>query len=59
MLLAQRYRNITYAEMKQYVFNSIEYSFIEEPAVKEKLKADLTVRFDKFENRIAALHTRK
>lgn len=59
ILLAQRYKNISYAEMKQYVFNSIEYSFVEEPAVKQKLKADLTVRFDRFENMIAAMHPGK
>ncbi len=37
VLLAQRYNDISYAEMKQYVYNSIDYSFIEEKVVKKKL----------------------
>jgi len=49
VLLAYRYPDISYDEIKQFVFNSIEYSFIEEPEVKKKLRADLKKRFREFE----------
>jgi len=53
VLLAQRYKDISYAEMKQYVYNSIEYSFIEEKSVRKKLVKDLDKRFAAFEELIA------
>lgn len=49
VLLATRYRDIGYAEMKQYIYNSIRYSFIREPALKKRLEKDLDERFRKFE----------
>ncbi len=55
VLLAKRYPDISYKDIKRYVFNSIKYSFIEEEEVKEKLKADLEQRFTEFESGIDAL----
>ena len=49
VLLAKRYKQIGYADIKQFVYNSITYSFIKEPAVKAKLLQDLDRRFKKFE----------
>lgn len=58
VLLAKRYPEINYKDIRRFVFNSIDYSFIEEPEVKKKLKADLKKRFEKFEEQIAAIeHT--
>src|ERR1019366_5950481 len=56
VLLAKRYKDISYREIKQYVFNSIDYSFIKEDAVKEKLKAGLKSHFDIFEKEVLATH---
>ena len=55
VLLAQRYPEISYKDIRKFVFNSINYSFIEEPEVKEKIKADLKKRFEKFEEEIAGV----
>jgi adenosine deaminase len=52
VLLAKRYPDIKYGDIKRLVFNSIDYSFIEEEAVKEKLRKDLKQRFRKFEETI-------
>lgn len=52
VLLAKRYRNLTYNEIKQLVFNSITYSFIEEESVKKALLADLKQRFIAFEKSV-------
>jgi adenosine deaminase len=49
VLLANRYRNITYADIKQCVYNSIKYSFIENDNVKARLIKDLDARFAAFE----------
>lgn len=57
VLLALRYPEIKYRDIKHFVFNSIRYSFIEEPEVKEKLRADLKIRFEKFEKEIEGLAT--
>jgi len=54
VLLASRYKDVSYSEMKRFVYNSIDYSFIEEEPIKKQLKADLAKRFDKFEREIAA-----
>ncbi|MCB9045923.1 MAG: adenosine deaminase [Chitinophagales bacterium] len=53
VLLAERYPDISYAEIKQYVYNSIEYSFIEEPEVKKRLTKDLDNKFQQFEQTVA------
>lgn len=52
VLLAKRYKDISFGDIKSYVFNSIAYSFMNK-ADKEKLKNDLLVRFKKFENYFA------
>ena len=49
VLLAKRYPNVTYADIKQYVYNSINYSFIKENKVKQQLVKDLDQRFATFE----------
>lgn len=56
VLLAKRYPEISYKDIKRYVFNSIRYSFIEEPAVKEKLTANLKKRFEKFEEEVMLVY---
>lgn len=55
VLLAKRYPDLKYGDIKRLVFNSINYSFIEEEAVKEKLRKDLKQRFRKFEATIAEI----
>lgn len=49
VLLAKRYKTISYADIKQFVYNSISYSFIQDPAVKKQLTLDLDNRFKAFE----------
>ncbi|MBF4472541.1 adenosine deaminase [Flavobacterium sp. HJJ] len=49
VLLAKRYKTITYSDIKQFVYNSISYSFIQDPAVKKQLTLDLDNRFKTFE----------
>ena len=56
VLLAKRYKNISYEEIKEYVFNSIDYSFIKEDAIKASLRAQLKARFTKFEQEVLATH---
>jgi adenosine deaminase/adenosine deaminase CECR1 len=48
VLLASRYKDVSYADIKQYVYNSINYSFIQNEKVKQLLK-DLDSRFITFE----------
>jgi adenosine deaminase/adenosine deaminase CECR1 len=52
VLLAKRYKNITYADIKQFVFNSINYSFIKESSVKKQLLKNLDSRFKTFESHL-------
>jgi adenosine deaminase len=49
VLLAKRYQDVSYATIKQYVYNSINYSFIQDEAVKKQLVKDLDNRFKTFE----------
>jgi len=49
VLLATRYKDVSYADIKKYVYNSINYSFIKEAKVKKRLLKDLDLRFEKFE----------
>lgn len=49
VLLAKRYAFIHYSDIKKFVFNSIQYSFIKDESVKAKLKSDLVERFKVFE----------
>ena len=48
VLLAARYKELSYANIKNLVYNSITYSFTGN-AKKEALKKDLDERFKKFE----------
>ena len=49
VLLAKRYKEVSYTDIKQYVYNSINYSFIQEASVKKQLLKDLDSRFKTFE----------
>lgn len=49
VLLAKHYKDISYSDIKQFVYNSINYSFIKDEAVKERLIEDLDIRFQNFE----------
>ena len=49
VLLAKRYPQVSYKDIKEYVYNSIRFSFIEESKVKEQVLDDLDYRFKKFE----------
>ncbi|GAB2541445.1 adenosine deaminase [Spirosoma aerophilum] len=49
VLLAKRYKDLSYADIKQFVYNSLRYSFISEPTVKQRLITDLDTRFRRFE----------
>ncbi|WP_338870980.1 adenosine deaminase [Spirosoma sp. SC4-14] len=55
VLLAKRYKWVSYTDIKRFVFNSITYSFIEEESVKKALLADLNQRFIRFEKSIPAI----
>ncbi|MBC7747338.1 MAG: adenosine deaminase, partial [Methylotenera sp.] len=49
VLLAKRYKNVSYTDIKQYVYNSLHYSFIKDEGVKKQLLKDLDFRFKTFE----------
>jgi adenosine deaminase len=49
VLLAKRYKEVSYQDIKKYVYNSITYSFIKEPGVKQDLIKRLDAQFLKFE----------
>ena len=49
VLLAKRYKDISYRDIKQFVYNSINYSFIKDSSVKKQLMKDLENRFKTFE----------
>ena len=49
VLLAKRYKDISYRDIKQFVYNSINYSFIKDSSVKKQLMKDLDNRFAIFE----------
>ncbi|PKB17943.1 adenosine deaminase [Flavobacterium sp. 5] len=50
VLLAKRYPTISYTDIKQFVYNSINYSFIQDKAVKKQLIQNLDSRFKTFES---------
>jgi hypothetical protein len=54
VLLAHRYPEITYQDIKSYAFNSIQYSFIKDTKLKERLRSDLKQRFAAFERNVLA-----
>jgi hypothetical protein len=49
VLLAKRYKEVSYANIKQYVYNGINFSFIQDQKVKKQLLEDLDARFKIFE----------
>jgi len=51
VLLARRYDEVSYQDIKTYVYNSIRYSFIAD-AQKERLIKDISQRFEIFEKEI-------
>ena len=51
VLLAARYKEMSYADIKNFVYNTITYSFLDKQK-KEALKKDLNERFKKFEQYI-------
>jgi len=53
VLLAKRYPDVSYAIIKQYVYNSINYSFIQDATVKKQLLKDLDARFKTFEDKFS------
>ncbi|OMQ13302.1 adenosine deaminase [[Flexibacter] sp. ATCC 35103] len=53
VLLAKRYPDVSYAIIKQYVYNSINYSFIQDASVKKQLVKDLDARFKTFESKFS------
>ena len=53
VLLAKRYPDVSYKTIKQYVYNSINYSFIQDVAVKKQLLKDLDARFKTFETQFS------
>ncbi len=53
VLLAKRYPDVSYATIKQYVYNSINYSFIQDAWVKKQLLKDLDARFKTFEEKFS------
>jgi len=52
VLLASRYKGITYRDIKEFVYNSIEYSFIPDAAIKTRIKAQLDGQFKAFEKKV-------
>ena len=56
VLLAKRYKNISYNDIKHFVYNSIDYSFIKDNGVRDKLKSQLKERFSKFEREVMETH---
>ncbi|MRX70330.1 adenosine deaminase [Flavobacterium resistens] len=53
VLLAKRYQDVSYAAIKKYVYNSINYSFIQDESVKKQLIKDLDNRFKVFESKFS------
>ncbi len=52
VLLAMRYRQLRYADIRRFVLNSIEYSFIRDARLKEKIMAELKRSLGEFEKEV-------
>ena len=52
VLLAKRYPEISYADIKTFIFNSIDYSFIKEKETKEKIRASVEAGINTFEEEV-------
>ncbi|QNK63484.1 adenosine deaminase [Pedobacter sp. PAMC26386] len=59
VLLASRYPEFTYEDIKRIVYNSINYSFIKEPSVKQKLLARLNKDFGQFEELVLNTYSKR
>lgn len=59
VLLASRYPEFSYGDIKKIIYNSINYSFIKEPLVKERLLAKLNRDFIAFEKLITSIPRNK
>jgi len=53
VLLAKRYPDVNYQTIKKYVYNSINYSFIQDESVRKQLIKDLDNKFKVFEARFS------
>jgi adenosine deaminase len=54
-LLAKRYKYVSYSDIKRYVYNSIDYSFIKEDWLKRKLRSKLDADFRQFEKEVLSI----
>lgn len=52
IILAQRYPQFSYKQIKELVYNSIKFSFIESKSLKKRLFSDLDKLFAQFEHTI-------
>ncbi len=59
VLLASRYPDVSYRQIKEYVYNSITYSFIKDERLKQQLKTQLKERFNRFEKEVIAAQQNK
>lgn len=59
VLLANRYKNITYTEIKQFIYNSIKFSFIKEEQLKLKLLNGLQRQIAAFEQKLQVMQVKK
>jgi adenosine deaminase/adenosine deaminase CECR1 len=53
-ILAKRYKEISYKDIKGFIYNSIQFSFLNKKE-KKKLKKKVDLEFTNFEKRIAAI----
>ena len=53
-ILAKRYKEISYKDIKGFIYNSVQFSFLNKKE-KKKLRKTLDKEFLKFEKRIAEL----
>lgn len=53
-ILAKRYKEISYKDIKGFIYNSIQFSFLDKK-LKKKLNKKLNLEFTNFEKRIAAI----
>ncbi|AEE54094.1 adenosine deaminase [Haliscomenobacter hydrossis] len=59
VLLANRYKSISYVEIKQFIFNSIKFSFIEDEQLKLRLLNGLQQQIAAFEQKLLLLQVKR
>jgi adenosine deaminase len=59
VLLANRYKTISYAEIKQYIYNSIKFSFIEDEQLKLKLLNGIQQQIAAFEQKLQVMQVKR